>query len=60
MVKEEGSVNRCIHWGGGSAYLCPDGPVVSGYVDVVGVSICQVPEGQLVLVGNQPQPIPHV
>lgn len=40
--------------------LCFDGSVVSGYVDIVGVSICQVPVSQLVLVCYEPQFIPQI
>lgn len=40
--------------------LCFDGSVVSGYVDIVGVSICQVSVSQLVLVCYEPQFIPQI
>lgn len=40
--------------------LCFDGSVVSGNVDVVGVSICQVSVSQLVLVCYEPQLIPQI
>lgn len=40
--------------------LCFDGSVVSGYVDIVGVSICQISVSQLVLVCYEPQLIPQI
>lgn len=43
-----------------STNLCFDGSVVSGYVDIVGVSICQISVSQLVLVCYEPQLIPQV
>lgn len=40
--------------------LCFDGPVVSSYVDIMGVSICQVSVSQLVFVCYEPKLIPQI
>lgn len=40
--------------------LCFDGSVVSGYIDIMGVSICQVSVRQLVIVCYEPQLIHQI